>query len=303
MKKLLVLIAVLLITIIPASVYGTTKTYDISQKKKITIDEGNKCTLTVPAKYKSVKWSSNDKKVVTINKSGTLTAVNGGTATITAKSGKKIFKCYVTVKEDYSEWVHYSTDHYGALLDDLIDGNVVVIDGEFYMSPEYFNSIISAREKAMEEHKVPERKSILTPDAEFIIKDEKEDESTSSTEAMELIKKMNKYGFATSEDLETEIGKAYMTFCDEWVSERELKSTYNTSVVKSLSDDKLYLISNIDSRYIITGALQKPESGTIYTNGEVQYQYLDKFEYDNKSFDQMQYFFNRADLTKVGFIK
>ena len=45
---------------------------------------------------KNVKWKSSNKKVAKVKK-GKVTAVKAGTATITAKKGKKKYKCKVTV--------------------------------------------------------------------------------------------------------------------------------------------------------------------------------------------------------------
>jgi hypothetical protein len=159
---------------IPVSAMGATKTYDIVDNKKIAIDEGKKCTLKLPSKYKNVKWSSNNKNIITVNKNGSLIAINGGKATVTAKSGNKNFKCYVTVNEDYTEWVRYTTDDIMNLMQSIIDGNVVEINDEYYCSPEYyetFRTIAEACEENELDTGVTNRGHILTPDAEFIITD------------------------------------------------------------------------------------------------------------------------------------
>ena len=46
----------------------------------------------------TVKWSSSDKKIATVSSSGVIKGVKKGKATITAKAGKKTYKCVVTVK-------------------------------------------------------------------------------------------------------------------------------------------------------------------------------------------------------------
>lgn len=48
---------------------------------------------------KTVTWSSNNKKVATVSRKGVVTGKKAGTATITAKVGKKTYKCKVTVKK------------------------------------------------------------------------------------------------------------------------------------------------------------------------------------------------------------
>lgn len=68
-------------------------------KKKITVTVGSKTKLTVKnAGKKKVTWKSSNKKVVKVNKKGLVKAKKAGKATITAKIGKKTFKCKVTVK-------------------------------------------------------------------------------------------------------------------------------------------------------------------------------------------------------------
>jgi hypothetical protein len=266
MKKL---ISVLIITLIyitfitPGITYAAT--IKINKKSAIVI-EGDYLYLEITGTKKKVTWSSNDEYVATVSKKGKVTTVSVGKASITATIGKKKYTCKVIVMPNLDP--DYMTDR---------DIEIALAERDYLDRLASDTPIVTA---------------IPTPTPYESIND-----------TLDRIKKMNKYGFATSEEMETEIGKAYMDFCNEWVSEHELKNTYDTSVVKSISDDKLYLITNVDSRYIITGALLKPESGTIYTNGEVQYQYLEKFEYDNQSYDQKQYFFSRADLIKVGVIK
>ena len=68
-------------------------------KKKATIGVGEKLQLTVTGTDEKVKWSSSDKSVATVSKSGLVKGKNTGTATITAKVGKKKLTCKVTVKK------------------------------------------------------------------------------------------------------------------------------------------------------------------------------------------------------------
>ena len=73
-------------------------------KKKITIKVGKTKKLKIKnLKGKKVKWKTSNKSVVKIKKTKKKTVVQlkgkkAGTATITAKVGKKKFKCKVTVK-------------------------------------------------------------------------------------------------------------------------------------------------------------------------------------------------------------
>lgn len=70
---------------------------------KKTLVVGKTCTLSLKNNTKTVKWSNSQKSVVTMkklkNNSVKLTAKKKGTAVITAKAGKKTYKCRITVKE------------------------------------------------------------------------------------------------------------------------------------------------------------------------------------------------------------
>ena len=67
-------------------------------KKSITITKGKTYTLKVKGTKKKAKWSSSKKSVATVSKKGKVTGKKRGSATITAKIGKKKYKCKVTVK-------------------------------------------------------------------------------------------------------------------------------------------------------------------------------------------------------------
>jgi len=67
-------------------------------KSKLTLYVKKTATLKVKGTKKKAKWSSSNKKVATVSKKGKVTAVKAGKATITAKIGKKNYKCKVTVK-------------------------------------------------------------------------------------------------------------------------------------------------------------------------------------------------------------
>ena len=65
---------------------------------KITLTVGQSKTLKVKGTKKKPKWSSSKKSVVTVSNKGKVVAKKAGNATITAKIGKKKYKCKVTVK-------------------------------------------------------------------------------------------------------------------------------------------------------------------------------------------------------------
>lgn len=91
-----VLIAALVVTLLPthSAAAGKVKL----NKTNLTITVGKTQTLKLKNNKKKVTWSSNKKKVATVNQKGKVTAKKKGTATITAKVGKKKYKCKVTVK-------------------------------------------------------------------------------------------------------------------------------------------------------------------------------------------------------------
>lgn len=77
-------------------------------KSKITIKEGDKTYLYLTVdglqlidNGNSVKWSSSNKKIVTVNKLGRIQGISEGTATISAKYNKKTYKCKVNVKQKF----------------------------------------------------------------------------------------------------------------------------------------------------------------------------------------------------------
>ena len=81
---------------------GTLESYAAAKmqisKKKATITKGKTIKLRVKnTKGKKVRWSSSKTKIATVKK-GTVTAKNSGKTTITAKVGKKTFRCKITVK-------------------------------------------------------------------------------------------------------------------------------------------------------------------------------------------------------------
>lgn len=67
-------------------------------KTKTTLIKGKKVKLKVTGATKKIKWSTNKKKVATVNSQGVVRARCKGTAKITAKVGKRRLICRVTVK-------------------------------------------------------------------------------------------------------------------------------------------------------------------------------------------------------------
>ena len=82
-------------------------------KTKLTLEVGKTATLKLKgAKVK--KWSSSNKKVVTVSSKGKVKAKKAGTATIKAKAKNgKIYKCKVTVKKkDNKKDLYPDTSNY-----------------------------------------------------------------------------------------------------------------------------------------------------------------------------------------------
>jgi len=111
MKKLikqiaLVIAVALLLGAVGGSVATAAKKAKISNSK-LTLKVGQTKKISVKnlkkKQKKKVKWSSSNKKVASVNKSGKITAKKKGTAKITAKVGKKKYTCKVTVKAKSSK--------------------------------------------------------------------------------------------------------------------------------------------------------------------------------------------------------
>lgn len=67
-------------------------------KKTLALSKGKTAVLKITGTKSKVTWSSSNNKVAVVSQKGKVTAKKAGTATITAKAGKKRFKCKVTVK-------------------------------------------------------------------------------------------------------------------------------------------------------------------------------------------------------------
>ena len=95
-KKLLSIMTVLLLIVCMAvPVSAATKI----SKKKATLKVGQTLQLKVTGTKKKPKWTSSKKSVATVSSKGRVKAKKKGTATITAKVGKKKYTCKITVKK------------------------------------------------------------------------------------------------------------------------------------------------------------------------------------------------------------
>lgn len=81
-------------------------------KKKITVYNSRSFRLKVTGGKGRVRWKSGNKKVATVSKKGTVTALKGGTCTVTAVRNGITLKCKVTVPKHYKG---YKIPDFGAL--------------------------------------------------------------------------------------------------------------------------------------------------------------------------------------------
>lgn len=98
MKKLLTWLFVTMLTLtITPSVNAQAKAKIKLNKTSITLQKGKSYTLKLKGTKKKAKWTSSKKTIATVTKKGKVTAQKPGTAVITAKIGKKKYKCKVRV--------------------------------------------------------------------------------------------------------------------------------------------------------------------------------------------------------------
>ena len=95
MKKLLALLAVMLLVVCMAVPVSAAPKIS---KKKATLKVGQTLQLKMSGTKSKVKWTSSKKSVATVSSKGLVKAKKKGSATITAKVGKKKYTCKVTVK-------------------------------------------------------------------------------------------------------------------------------------------------------------------------------------------------------------
>lgn len=81
-------------------------------KKKITVYNSRSFRLKVTGGKGRIRWKSGNKKVATVSKKGTVTALKGGTCTVTAVRNGITLKCKVTVPKHYKG---YRVPDFGAL--------------------------------------------------------------------------------------------------------------------------------------------------------------------------------------------
>lgn len=81
-------------------------------KKKITVYNSRSFRLKVTGGKGRIRWKSGNKKVATVSKKGTVTAIKGGTCTVMAVRNGIALKCRITVPKHYKG---YRIPDFGAL--------------------------------------------------------------------------------------------------------------------------------------------------------------------------------------------
>ena len=97
-RLMAVISAVVLMTTLLIPAFQASAASVKLNKAKIVIAVGQTYALKLRGTNKTVKWASSNKKVVSVNKKGVIKGVKKGTATVTARVGKKTYKCKVTVE-------------------------------------------------------------------------------------------------------------------------------------------------------------------------------------------------------------
>lgn len=104
-KRTLALVLILICAVMAVPSYtpltaqvnaATAKKVQIN-KKSVTLNSGQTTKLKLKNTRKKPKWKSSNKKIATVSKTGKVTAMKKGTATITATLDKKNYKCKITV--------------------------------------------------------------------------------------------------------------------------------------------------------------------------------------------------------------
>lgn len=116
MKKLTKIMCMVISLIMVMSVFSISASAASSpklSKSSMTMLIGADKTLKVTGTSKTVTWSTTNKSVCTVSKSGKVKAVGSGTAKICAKVGNKKLYCKVTVVKSYISSVSAKTVNAG----------------------------------------------------------------------------------------------------------------------------------------------------------------------------------------------
>ncbi len=95
-----------LVMVLPVILADTTSVQAATvrmSRTSVTLEAGKKTTIKVKGTSKKPTWKSSNVKVATVSASGKITALKKGSVTITAKVGKKTYKCKVSVTPNYTK--------------------------------------------------------------------------------------------------------------------------------------------------------------------------------------------------------
>jgi hypothetical protein len=99
------LLSMLTTSVVAQSIVGAQETVQAATIKlnysNLSLSEGQSRQLKISGTKASTKWSSSKSSVVKVTQKGKITALKEGSATITAKVGRKKLKCSVTVKNNF----------------------------------------------------------------------------------------------------------------------------------------------------------------------------------------------------------
>lgn len=143
------------VTVKNASLNLSQKSLSLKKGKTYTFKAyANKTKL----KATSVKWTTSNKKIVSVNKNGTIKALKNGKAVITAKTSFGTAKCTVTVssKPHQHTWIDHTatkqvprTVHHDAVYEDVTIPAVTQTQIRCLGCGQYFTSLSDLRNHAM----------------------------------------------------------------------------------------------------------------------------------------------------------
>lgn len=143
------------VTVKNASLNLSQKSLSLKKGKTYTFKAyANKTKL----KATSVKWTTSNRKIVSVNKNGTIKALKNGKAVITAKTSFGTAKCRVTVssKPHQHTWVDHTatkqvprTVHHDAVYEDVTIPAVTQTQIRCLGCGQYFTSLSDLRNHAM----------------------------------------------------------------------------------------------------------------------------------------------------------
>jgi uncharacterized protein YjdB len=103
-KIAIVLTLILSISMIPTMDVSAAKKVKLS-RTTVTIYVGKTVTLKLKNNKNKVRWSSSNRNIATVTKKGKVKGKKAGKTTITAKVGKKKYRCRVTIRKKFTKHI------------------------------------------------------------------------------------------------------------------------------------------------------------------------------------------------------